>query len=223
MPETNSTNRISIAQLILVPGLITLAVTILRLVGELQHWSKTLFNSAPGGGGALIGIAWLAPIFGIYFAVKLAGSGERPASLWKALGITLLGFVVMAGGGALLAKSGFGGRGLLVGGFVLLAAAALIPLLGWPSLAKALLAYGYAARIPVAVVMFFALRGNWGTHYDAPPPNFPAMGFWPKYLLLGLLPQLILWIAYTMIVGCLFGTIAVALFRRGKAAAQAAS
>jgi hypothetical protein len=33
-----------IGKLILVPSVITLAVTLLRLVGELQGWSPTLFN-----------------------------------------------------------------------------------------------------------------------------------------------------------------------------------
>jgi CHASE2 domain-containing sensor protein len=35
-------------QLILVPAVITLAVTLLRLVGELQNWSPTLFSREPG-------------------------------------------------------------------------------------------------------------------------------------------------------------------------------
>ena len=94
---------------------------------------------------------------------------------------------------------------------MLLAAAALIPLAGWATLTKTLIAYGYAARIPVAIVIFFAIRGNWGTHYDGPPPNFPPMGFWPKYILIGLLPQLILWITFTVITGSLFGIAAVAI------------
>ncbi len=46
------TNDVSIKKLILVPALITLAVTLLRLTGELMHWSKALFNPAAGGGGA---------------------------------------------------------------------------------------------------------------------------------------------------------------------------
>jgi hypothetical protein len=49
------------------------------------------------------------------------------------------------------------------------------------------------------------------------------MAFWPKYLLIGLLPQLILWIAFTVIAGSLFGIAAVALFRRGKDTARATS
>ena len=46
------TNDVSIKKLILVPALITLAVTLLRLTGELMHWSKALFNPAAGGGGS---------------------------------------------------------------------------------------------------------------------------------------------------------------------------
>ncbi len=43
------------------------------------------------------------------------------------------------------------------------ALAAIVTLPGWPALFKTLLAYGYAARIPVAIVMFFAFRGNWAS------------------------------------------------------------
>lgn len=214
MANDHSASHGSTLSLILVPSLITLAVTILRLVGELQHWSPLLFNRAGGGGGALVGISWLAPIFGIYFAVKLASSGARPASLGKAIGFTLLGLVVMAGGGALLGMGLGRNFALVLGGFVVLAAAAVIPLAGWPALTKTLIAYGYAARIPVAIVMFLAMQGNWGTHYDALPPNLPEMSFSMKYLSFGLLPQLILWIAFTVITGSLLGIIAAAIFRR---------
>src|SRR5437867_12845641 len=83
MIETTSGNRVEIAKLILVPSLITLGVTILRVVGELQNWSPILFGKGAGGGGAIVGIAWLAPIFGIYFALKLSGTGAGPAKLGK--------------------------------------------------------------------------------------------------------------------------------------------
>jgi hypothetical protein len=208
--------------LILVPSLITLAVTILRLVGELQHWSKVLFNPSAGGGGAVVGIAWLAPIFGIYFALKLSGAGARPGSLGKAIGFTLLSLLVTAGGIFLAVLSGTRNYALMAGSLVLTAVAAIIPLWGWPALTKTLIAYGYAARIPVAIVMFFAIRGNWGTHYDGPPPNFPPMPFWPKYILIALLPQFIFWITFTVVTGSLLGIIAVAIFRRQAPVAQAA-
>ncbi len=79
-------------RLVLVPGLITLAVTLLRLVGELNGWSPTLFSSEAGGGGAVIGITWLVPLFGIYFAWKLFRSGAINAS-WRTLGYGALGAV----------------------------------------------------------------------------------------------------------------------------------
>lgn len=90
-------NPISIGKLILIPALITLGVSILRLVGELQNWPTLLFSREAGGGGAIVGISWLPIFFGIYFALKLAGAGAGPASLGKAFGFTALGLVLMVG------------------------------------------------------------------------------------------------------------------------------
>jgi len=222
MADANSGSGVSIARLVLVPSLITLGVTVLRLVGELRGWAPELFNPAPGGGGSLIGIVWLAPIFGIYFALKLLGSGNRPASAGKAVGYAALGLLILVSGIFLAAASQFRSPGKLVASLVLFAVAAATPFLTWPALTKALLAYGYAARLPVVVVMFFAMRGSWGTHYDAPPPDFPAMAFWPKFFMLGILPQLIFWVAFTVIAGSLFGSVTAAIVRHYKAEAPAA-
>ncbi len=73
-------------QLVKVPALITLAVTFLRLIGEFMDLPAFLANKEAGGPGAIIGIVWLAPIFGVYFAKKLA---PWPGSLWKHLFKTL--------------------------------------------------------------------------------------------------------------------------------------
>ncbi len=223
MAETSSDRRVSMTRLILVPALVTLGVTILRLVGELQHWSKTLFNPAPGGGLAIVGIIWLAPIFGIYFAWKLSEEGAGPSSNGKAILFTLIGLVVGAGGSILVFSSQFRSVGKLVAGILLLGAAAWIPLQGWPALGKTLLAYGYLARVPVLIVMFFALRGNWGTHYDGLPPNFPEMGFWSKYFVVAFLPQMVFWVTFTVITGSLLGSIVAAVLHWGKTAPQTAS
>jgi hypothetical protein len=220
MPQENSLN---IGRLIWIPALITLAITILRLVGELLHWSKLFFNPAPGGGGAIVGISWLPIIFGIYFAIKLADAGARPASLGKAVGFTLLGLVVYFGGGILFGLSESGNYALMAVGTVVIIVGSLIPLAGWSKLAKVLIAYGFAARIPVAVVMIFAMHGSWGTHYDAAPPNFPQMAWLPKWFLLGFIPQMTIWIGFTVIVGSLLGIAAVAIARRGKTPAPATS
>ncbi len=96
MEETRPT---SIAGLITIPALITLGVTILRLVGELEHWPKPWFNAAAGGGGAIVGISWLPIIFGPYFALKLAGVGDGPSGAGKAIGFAFLGLAVLVIGG----------------------------------------------------------------------------------------------------------------------------
>jgi hypothetical protein len=181
-----------------------------------------LFNREPGGGGAIVGIAWLVPIFGIYFALKLSQRGTAPIKAGKTVLYALLGL-------AAFLAIGFGGMRALgldpnspsLTSLVLFTVAAVVSAIivyaGSPVLGKVLFAYGLAARIPVAVVMLVAMLGNWGTHYDVVPPGFPEMGVFAKWLFIGLVPQLTGWIAYTLVVGCLFGGIAVALFRRKTA------
>jgi hypothetical protein len=223
MAETNSGNQIGIAKLILVPSLITLGVTILRLVGERQNWPSPFFSTQGGGGGAIVGISWLPIFFGIYFALKLTRAGEAPSSLGKTFAFWGLGMLLLVAGGYLgfsAVQSNSAVKGL--GGLVLFAAAFLVPLKGWTSLTKVLIAYGYAARIPVLVVMFFAFQGKWGTHYDAMPPSFPSKGFAADFLTLAVFPQMFLWIAFTVLVGTLFGAVTAAIAQRRKPAAQAA-
>ena len=80
-----------------------------------------------------------------------------------------------------------------------------------------------AARVPVAAVMYFAMRGQWGTHYDWANPLFPYAGFWAKWVWLGLIPQLTLWIAFTIVIGMLFGAVGVATSRLVKRVSASAS
>ena len=223
MTQMNSGNQAGIMKLILVPSLITLGVTILRLVGELQNGSPVLFGKGAGGGGAIVGISWLPIFFGIYFALKLAGSGAGPASLGKTfafLGLGLLLFVAGAYLGFLAFQSNSPVTG--IGALVLMAGAVVVQLWGWPNLSKVLIAYAYAARIPVLVVMFLAFQGKWGTHYDALPPDFVSKGFVSDFFNLAVFPQLVLWIAFTVLVGTLCGAVATAIAHRGKPAGEAA-
>src|SRR5262245_65052492 len=97
---------VPLRQLILVPSVITLAVTLLRLVGELQNWSPRLFNKEPGGGGALVGIAWLVFVFGAWFAWKLIDMGHAPDSPFRPLGYGLGVFLVFVALAVGAAKSG---------------------------------------------------------------------------------------------------------------------
>jgi len=223
MADFPSGNRSSMLQLVLVPGVITLAVTLLRLLGELLNWPKVFFNPVAGGPWSIIGITWLAPIFGIYFAARLSLCGQAPASAWRAMGCAILAvFVIVALsylGSVLHMQKTFTGRLIYI--WMVTAIAALLSLPGWPALFKAMLAYAYAARIPVAVLMFFAFRGNWGTHYDALPSDLPpGYGLLAKYLMLGFLPQLIFWVGYTVVSGMLLGSITAAVLRLIRGAPQ---
>ena len=212
----------SIVRLIRIPALITLGVTLLRLIGELNGWSPALFNREAGGGAALVGIFWLVLIFGVYFALKLSPSGAAPLNAGKTLLYAVIGlaafFAIGVGGGRVM---GLDPNAPTFASLILFAigagVAAAIAYVGSPVLGKVMFAYGLAARIPVAILMLVAMIGNWGTHYDVAPPGFPAMGVFAKWLTIGLVPQLTLWIGYTVVVGCLFGGIALALFRRKPA------
>jgi len=215
-----NTKSVSITRLIMVPALITLGITILRLLGELQHWHRPWVDSAAGGGGALIGISWLPIIFGPYFAVKLLMDGNAPQSLGKAVGFAFLGLLVAFGAMWLLQATFSHPSILSLAAFVLSLVAAFIPRIGWRSLGNALLAYAFAARIPVLVVMYLAMRGNggagWGTHYDVTDPMFANLSFLKKYFDEAVLPQMTMWIAWTTIVGSLFGVAAASIARRLK-------
>jgi hypothetical protein len=201
------------ARLIAAPALITLAVTLLWLTGELRGWSDAWFSRTVGA--SIVGTTWLVLVFGIYFALKLRSLGHHPSSIPRAFGYSLAGALVLVGGAFIPQLLGvvwdFYGR--LVYGWLLFASAALVTARGWPTLWKTLLAYGFAARAPVVVIMLLAFRGDWGTHYDSVPADFPGLALWPKFLWLGFFPQMILWVAFTVLVGMFAGTLAAGIAR----------
>ena len=207
-------------KLILVPALITLAVTILRLVGELQGWSPRLFSREAGGGGALVGIAWLVPVFGAWFGWALARAGRGPAGVGRALGLAVAALLIVPLAGVITTVLGMNQQSFVTFAVFVVAAVVgvIIGLRAWPELGRVLVAYGLAARIPVALVMLAAMLGNWGTHYDAAPPDFPAMSPMAKWFTLGLVPQFTIWIWFTVAIGSVVGIAAAAVaVRRGRA------
>src|SRR5437867_6269134 len=128
-------SQLSVGRLILVPAVITLAITILRLAGEFQHWNVLLFNPAPGGGAALVGISWLPLIFGIYFALKLSKMGEAPErmgpTVWRAIvGIAL----IIAGAAAAASAFGPASPNVILTANLAAAIAVVIQASGWPAL-----------------------------------------------------------------------------------------
>jgi hypothetical protein len=227
-----SQDKSRIGKLILVPAVITLAVTLLRLVGELRGWSPTLFNRECGFCGALVGIVWLVPVFGAWFGWKLTRAGSGPGSLGRAFGLTLAALAVLPLTAFLAPKAGILPERLwrpnvpLTESLTILSVFTAVSIVGvaigilaWPALGRTLLAYGLAARIPVALLMLVAMLGNWGTHYDARPSYPPPMSTLAWWVTLGLAPQLGFWIWYTIGFGALFGIVAAAIARRRGTAA----
>jgi hypothetical protein len=216
--------RLTIAGLIAIPALITLAITILRLAGELEHWPKPWFDTVAGGGGAIVGISWLPIFFGPYFALRLAGAERGPSTMGKAAKFMVLGFIIFIGGSFVAFSTISHPSILTLVGFALMLVAAFIPRIGWRALGNALVAYAFAARIPVLIVMFFAMRGNggagWGTHYDAVAPMFAHASFATKFVNEAVLPQMTMWIGYTVLLGSLLGIIVAAALRARKKPAR---
>jgi hypothetical protein len=190
-------------------------VTLLRLVGELRGWSPAYFSRLPGGGLSPLGITWLAPLVGLYLGWRVQRAGLRSPSTVRALGLPAAAVVVGPLVAFLLQRhfkpswtSGF----LLWGGVSVVVAA--LAFAAWPALGRLLLAYALAARVPVAIVMALAIWRAWGTHYDVPPPGFPAMPQLRRWLWTGLLPQATLWVAWTTASGALFGALGSLAARR---------
>jgi hypothetical protein len=205
----------NVGKMILVPSLITLAVTLLRLVGELNQWSETFFRRSAGGAGAIVGIVWLAFIFAIYFAVKLVKRGEVFDNRLKAIGLSILAFIVYMAGSILMVK-GEQSRILAIQttGILILLVGVYLMKLVWPAYWRLMLAYAVAARVPVIVIMYFAIRGNWNTHYDIAPPNATFPDLMSKFFQIALLPQLFAWVPFTVVFCGLFGIVTATLLRR---------
>jgi hypothetical protein len=95
-------------------------------------------------------------------------------------------------------------------------AAAWVAYRGFPALGGTLLVYGLAARVPVAIVMLVAVFGDWPTHYNAPPPGLAESAPLAKWFFIGFIPQMFLWIPFTVIVGTLFGGLALLVMVLGR-------
>ena len=173
-----------------------------------------------------MGISWLPIIFGPYFALRLAGAGDRPSSLGKAVGFAFLGLVVFVLGGVL------GSSSLPT---PLQSNSARVPADACSSVySRHRLAFvrEHLARVRLGGphpgldcdVLRYARKWwpGWGTHYDAVPPMFAQASFAKKFFEMAVVPQLTLWLGWTVVVGSIFGGIAVALSRRGKQVAPAA-
>jgi hypothetical protein len=195
---------VAVLTLLLWPTLLTLAVTLLRFVGELRGWSPEYFSRLPGGGLSPLGITWLAPLVGFTFGWRLERAGVRSPAPAVAFGLPAaalaVGPLVAAVGGRLFHTSWTSNFALWA---VVSVAVAAVSFAAWPALGRVLLAYAYAARVPVVLVMAVAIWKGGGTHYDLPPPGFPALPPLRRWLWISVLPQMTIWVAWTMATGAI--------------------
>jgi hypothetical protein len=192
------------------PVVISVAFTALRLTGELLGWSGDWFSKAtggivPSGWTWLVGITWLPVLFGPWFARALQRAGEEAPPGLKVLGLALAGAALaLVGLRTLVPVVSQHFPHFLIVVWAVAAAAAALQVLGWPALFRVLLAYGLASRLVVVLVMFLAMWGDWGTHYDyvGMPAQF-QMPLVPRFLWLAFFPQLVFWTAFTVLLGSL--------------------
>jgi hypothetical protein len=216
--------RVPLPRLILVPAVITLGVTLLRLFGELQHWSTQWFNNSSGGVTPkgvswIVGIVWLPLPFGVYFALRLARAGRAPRSAGRAVAFAVAGLLLLAGFFFLVLPrlSTLDWHVTLLLIWSAGVAAGALQFLGWRELAKTLVAYGLAARAVVVLVMLLAMLGHWGTHYDyGQEASVAGFALAEKFWWLAFFPQLVFWVGFTVTLGSLSGSIAHALTQRRR-------
>jgi hypothetical protein len=212
----------SATSILLIPAIITLGVTVLRLVGELQGWNDDVFsNVAPGGEHkpGFMGIAYLVPIFGFWFGYKLRRTTGQPPHVGKSALRYLIGMATMVGG--FLACIGLGlitmpnadtpGQPTgLTYSLILIGATTFITLTAWPKLTATLLIYAVFARIPVVAITYLAQEKGWDTHYTKLPVGTMLPDASDRFMYLAM-PQMTFWIVFTIVVGGLFGCLGAKL------------
>ncbi|MCC6782215.1 MAG: hypothetical protein IT457_05195 [Planctomycetes bacterium] len=210
-------------QLVLVPAVLTLLLTVVRLVGEINGWNPTLFGKPEAGGSqALLGISWLIVVFGLWFGIRLQRGGAGPKSKGRAVLLSLLAVGILAGG-----MFGLQALDLMwipdeehpgeVRGLMwmngLLVVAVLVAAIAFGRAALTLFLYGLLARIPVVAVTYIAFgQETWNTHYTKIPPFFTNVAEADRLMFL-VMPQITFWPALTIVMGTLMASLGAAMTR----------
>lgn len=209
-----------VGRTILIAGLLTLLISLVRLVGELQHWSPKFFPAVAGGQGGFVGIVWLIPIVGFLVGRKLKQLGKGPGSSVFVLVAVLLGLGAIGGLGYQSMQFEEAAKVKQFFLYVIYGAAggALLVLLAWPRAFLALLGYGIFARGPVIGIQYLMIHLNGDTpktHYELAHPKMGVMTAAERAQGL-MLAQAGIWIPLTIILGALFALLGAFTARAGK-------
>jgi hypothetical protein len=185
--------------LLLVAGILTLVVSLLRLLGERKGWDAHWFNPEAGK-LAGFGIVWLIPIFGFLFGRRLAKSGSVPrfvtsffVPMFAALALFFAGVYCNSQFEAQELRDAL--RYVYFGGPVL----ALAGLFVWPRAFTACLLYGVLARVPVVVLQYLDIQNGWQTHYGKVHPGMGADMSADDRLWILTLAQAGFWLPFTVL------------------------
>ncbi len=200
------TQPTSIGRTIRVPVILSLVILAVRLTGELLALDPTWFAREAGGGGALLGISWLIPVFGFLFGWRLTSEGHAPDRPGLAFILNLLGLALLVAGliGAVQTlEPGMLGPALGALGVV----TALFAWRAWPELAKRLLAYGLVVRVVVVAITLIVFPMQLGTHFEAVAPSFADQPRDAQLMAL-CMAQITFWIPGTALAGGVAGSVA---------------
>jgi hypothetical protein len=202
-------------RLILVPSIVTLLVSVARLVGELQGW----VTDQSGGAAHVLGITWLVFVFGAWFGWQLLRRGAGPRQSRPFLTMLVLA-MAMAGTGIWqfsgidrqavddTAYQALRAAVVVIVGVSL--AAMLLTFTVWGRLAWTLLCYGLLARGTVVAIAWLAHTNGWHTHHV----KFGPAGIEREIgdtMLSACISQFGFWVPFTVV----FGTLVGSLFARG--------
>lgn len=213
------------------PGVITLAITLLRLLAELQNWDAALASDRGGGDLALIGISWFMFPVGAWMGWKLARAGDPPTQPGRALAThaifavaAVLWFGLMA---ALLVEGEDVSTAFPDIVFINGAAYTVLAIVLWrlsPQICRVMFAYGVLARVPVIVITCIAVPMQWGTHYERIGPGDGLPGYSDLAAVLGLsYAQALLWVPITMLFGGLVASVVTYVMARRATTAPSPS
>lgn len=199
-------------RLILGPALITAAMSVARLAGEVSG----LITTRSGGAMTPLGITWFVFVFGAWFGYRLARAGSGPrvryAPLWSALAVAALVAGVAWRFGPLVGEPPSLAlfAELRVSVFVLVGLASVFAVASfvlWPALAWTLLLYALPARAVVVLITWIAKLQEWDTHYTKfGPPGIELDGV-GETVLSASLAQFGFWVPFTVVGGTLAGSL----------------
>lgn len=202
--------RPSVVRAVLIAVGISWLVTALRLYGEQHEWPPMFFSREPGGRFAVVGVTWLALVFGFWFGRRLAQNGHAPASARRVLVLHVVGIgLVFASFQVVKPIEDVHTRAYAQGALVV--AIGLLGLVAWPRAWLALASYGVLARLSVIAATKLSFANGWSNHFVGGPPNSdPALAEFLTTII-----QATFWpLAFTPLVGGLCALLGARLARR---------